>query len=195
MKPLEIPTMRATNLASDDDTQENSQEKKDDKLFKRIGSFDGLLNFTIGILNGTGFTESDMLENCREAVDDSWFTGFTTLIYHYNAKNPMGVLYQFFNMMNATDAVANACYGGMESAGIQYYNLTKENLKSMQLLLNFGLNFGKIYRDLEGLILYLAPNVPYQGPAADIYDAGYMLGDVLMNILQSPVQRIDTDAS
>ena len=52
-----------------------------------------------------------------------------------------------------------------------------------------ALNFGRIYRDIEGIVLYFSKKVKYQGPATSLYDAGYMVGDIIQSIFKSPQMR------
>jgi len=44
---------------------------------KQIQTFDGFLNFTIGILNGSILAmDNSTLDNCRNAIYTEWFHGY-----------------------------------------------------------------------------------------------------------------------
>lgn len=90
-----------------------------------MSTFDGFMNFTVGILNGSSLTtENGQLIICRDTIQTSWFYGYQTLANHGMSANYFGVIYEVFDMMTSIDPIARSCFGGMESSVWQYYNWT-----------------------------------------------------------------------
>jgi hypothetical protein len=80
-------------------------------------SFDGFLNFTVGILNGSSLTTNNsLLATCRNTIHSSWYFGYTRGVNHALSRNYFGIAYEIFSMLTSMDPIARSCFGGVSSS-------------------------------------------------------------------------------
>lgn len=158
-------------------------------------TFDGFMNFTLGILDGSSVTTNNtQLMTCKTTINSQWFNGFQVLINHAKSSNYFGVTYQLFSMLKSIDPIARSCFGGVQSSMLQYYDWSGNSTSSTTLLTNFGLNLGKVLNSVKDVTLYFADTV-YESNCKSTKDAGNSIGVIIKSFFIEPALRNSTDTS
>lgn len=60
-------------------------------------SFDGFLNFTLGVINGSILIiDNYTLDACRDLIHSEWYNGYELIANHALSKNYFGIVYEVF---------------------------------------------------------------------------------------------------
>ncbi len=159
-------------------------------------TFDGFMNFSIGILNGTQAFNISNFQVCRDVINDMWLDETVDAFYSFTNFSFFDGFYDIWDIMYSSDTVAHSCYAGMEELILQAYNET-ETLDSngtlsgfnftaeYQSITNVAYNFGTIYDNLEALYFFIY-QTPYSTGITPS-QAGNLLGQIIYLSHKNPV--------
>ena len=155
-------------------------------------TFNGFMNFTIGIINGTEMFDVNALVLCRETIDSSWFNESQNAWTAIVASQWFDALFNIEDVLYNTDTVAHSCYAGVEEMSLESYNMWMSNETSTgaSLLINTAYNFGEIYDDLEALYFFFI-ETPYS-PGTTPTEAGELIGEIIL-LMNTPPVPLATD--
>ncbi len=156
-------------------------------------TFDGFMNFTIGIINGTKMYDTDALVLCRETIDNSWLNESQNAWNDILVQDWFDAMFNIEDVLYNTDTVAHSCYAGIESMSLESYDMwmNNETASGTSLLINAAFNFGDIYDDLEALYFFFI-ETPYS-PGTTPSEAGEMIGEIIL-LMNTPPVPIETDS-
>jgi hypothetical protein len=155
-------------------------------------TFDGFMNFTIGIINGTTMYNVSELEDCRNVIDNSWVNESITAWNDLVDGEWFSMMYNIEDVLYNTNTVAHSCYAGVEEMTYATYNsVSNTTATTTSMLINAAYNFGEIYDDLEALYFFFI-QTPYS-PGTTPAEAGNMIGEIILLMLTPPVPLADPD--
>ena len=186
--------LRQDNVATNDTvTETNSTQPNAPRISKytpearSLLTFNGFMNFTIAIINGTTMFNTESLVICRETIDNSWLNESQNAWNDILVSDWFGAAFNIEDVLYNTDTVAHSCYAGIETMSLESYNMwmNNETAAGTSLLTNAAYNFGEIYDDLEALYFFFI-QTPYS-PGTTPTEAGEMIGEIILLMNTPPV--------
>jgi len=148
-----------------------------------LTTFDGLMNFTIGIMNGSGAADPTVMDTCRDSIVNYWLNDISVLL-NQTMNFEIGALYTLYEMGERSDTIAHDCYSGVVKAGEVYYGWGQRNGTSETMATNFLFNFGKIFDNMRQVGLYFM-DTAYIGASSPL-ELGTYIGDVMRILMDAP---------
>ena len=145
----------------------------DEPGWKEVLTFDGMIEFLVGAINGTQTPDTKNLTTCQKKVITTWGNNAKLALNYTKSKNLWKAGWALLYMMYNIDSVTNSCLRSFEECGLGLYKygtlLTPDTI-----IHNVIFNFGDIYDAIRDVILFM------QGDSRGMYnlpyDAGYGIG-------------------
>ena len=148
-------------------------------------SVQGIMNFSVGFLNGTQLYEMNKFEVCRNTVEDQWSEVSMEVASAFQNGQIYTGIQLIWKILNDTNVVAHSCYSGFKDIAVQYMNSDSNSRSLNKTLVNLAYNFGDVYDDLEAFFFFLVKTPYYNG--ATVEEAGSFLGDIVWWAMVAPV--------
>ena len=113
-------------------------------------TIDGLMNFSIALLDSSGIYDPTFISGCHDAIHTLWLNESRNVYYDMERHDRFGALQNIYDILYNSEEVLDSCYLGMKSM-YHDYNETDGNYTSeyySDLLTNAGYHFSTIYEDL-----------------------------------------------
>lgn len=145
---------------------------------------DGILNLTVGIVNGTNPIDAEYLSECREEVDNQLYNGVEDILEYVDQEEWFPLVYRILEVLGSTHDIATTCVNGFEDIILKYARWASYSYHSGEVLFNAAVASGDIAQDIIGIVVY-AMGLPYKGPNTP-REIGYLVGDIIAKFLNNP---------
>lgn len=158
--------------------------KEFQEKIKGLRTFDGIVNLTMGIVNGTFPVDAEKFDECRNTIDTEIRAASGPLMRAIDQKQWYMMLHEILFLIGQVDEISEECYYALEDTGLKYYKWFKYEYFDGEIFFNAALSLGTIIQDVLGIVLYFS-DLPWAGPKNAV-EVGKLIGDIIASFMNVP---------